>query len=147
MRPVSRWIKITAIALLWPLVGAPLAAAQTAEQPVMQNVFFNVVWGSANGALLGAAAAVIGSRNKENPSNLGGAAFQGATIGGIIGLGIGLWLVYGGITFDEQATISANQPLNPAQLAAMAPPVTLLTSPDKPGQITGFSARVLNLRF
>ncbi len=113
----------------------------------MQNVFFNVVWGSANGAMLGTAAAIIGSRNKENPSDLGSAAFTGATVGGLIGLGVGLWLVYGGITFNEAATISANQPLSPAQLAAMTPPITLLTSPDKPGEITGFSARVLNLRF
>lgn len=147
MRPLTRWIKITLLALLLPLAAAAPVGAQIAEKPVMENVFFNVVWGSAAGALVGGAAAIIGSKDKSNPTNLGGSAFQGATIGGIIGLGVGLWLVYAGITFDESAVITSTTSDSSTMLAGLEPPFKLISEPGEPGRISGFSAQVFSLRF
>jgi hypothetical protein len=160
---------------------APPPAAAPQEQktrargptPVMENVFYNVVWGSAVGALIGIASAVEGSKDKTNPDNFRGAAFQGATLGGVIGIGVAVWLVYAGITFDPAgstitgATVPAapgdplvyqpkdltpapGDPPEPAVFLARAgslPPFALETAPGQPGRITGFRALVMDLRF
>jgi hypothetical protein len=134
-------------------INRAMVPAAQGQQPVMQNVFFNVVWGSAFGATLGVAVAVIGSNNKSAPNAVRQSAFSGATAGGLIGLGLALYLVYQGITFDPAAStlsISANDPAAPppVQLAqAGDAPFTLLTSPADPHKVTGFSARVINLKF
>ncbi len=182
-RPLTvRCVAFLLAALLAAMLGAPPVFAQDQGQaqapvprgqtPVMQNVFFNVVWGSAVGALIGFAAATESSADKTQPDNARGASFEGATIGGLVGLGVGLWLVYAGITFEPQgSTITqasgpsgteaiAFQPkdLVPAPGAApllvMAPsaadarpPFTLETAPGQPGKVTGFRALVVDLRF
>jgi len=155
--------------------AAPQGAAPRSRgpAPVMENVFYNVVWGSAVGALVGVASAIEGSKDKTNPDNFRGAAFQGATLGGVIGIGVGVWLVYAGITFDPQgSTITgmaapaapadplvyqprdlAPAPGDPpepavsfARTGALAPFV-LETAPGQPGKITGFRALVMDLHF
>lgn len=142
------------------LLAAPLRAQEEppppgtgpgGRQPVMRNVFFNVVWGSAFGATLGASASVIGSDNPSRPPELRGATFNGATIGGLIGLGVGLYLVYTGITFDPAASIIAGngapRPGMTARAAPESPPFSLQVSREAAPRVTGFQARVLHLKF
>jgi hypothetical protein len=135
------------LVLAW---AAGPARAQEAGQPVMENVFFNVVWGSAFGATLGAAVAVIGSDDKSAPEDVRSAVFSGATAGGLIGLGVALYLVYQGITFDPNTSSFADaqgRPLPPAAFHDALPPFTLVTAPEQPGRVTGFTARVFHMKF
>ena len=165
---------LMAIALSGILAAPAFAQDQApppSQTPVMQNVFFNVVWGSALGATLGLAAAAESSSNKTKPVNAQGSMFEGATIGGILGLGIGVWLVYAGITFDPAGSTIFSQDDRTADPVAYAPkdlrpspaegqrpsfdsattpaPLTfsLETAPGQPGKITGFRAQVVGLRF
>jgi hypothetical protein len=188
LRPLTvRWIALLLAAVLVALLGAPPAFAQAqapaADQPaaaaprgpapVMQNVFYNVIWGSAVGALLGFAGAVESSQDKSNPAGARPAAFQGATLGGVIGLGVGIWLVYAGISFDpggatltrvaqrtpggdpvayqpRDLTPDPGAPPEPFALLALAsttPAFSLETAPGQPNKITGFRALVMDLRF
>jgi len=173
----TRWMLAPLTLLMLELMIGPALAQddQTPppkpRQPVMQNVFYNVVWGSAFGALLGFASAIESSSDKTQPLNARGAAFEGATIGGLIGLGVGIWLVYGGITFDPNGStiVDANpmgaEPLayapkdftpapnaEPAMVFGTAamdvrPPFALETAAGQPGKVTGFRANVVDLRF
>lgn len=139
------------------LLAAPLRAQEEPppgagrQQPVMRNVFFNVVWGSAFGATLGASASVIGSDTPSRPPELRSATFNGATIGGLIGLGVGLYLVYTGITFDPAASLVAGQGAAGPGVAGgtmpASPPFSLKVSQEAAPRVTGFQARVLHLRF
>ena len=133
---------------------APVARAQAVQKPVMENVFFNVVWGSAWGATMGLAAAVIGSPEKSKPTNVRVSVFNGATLGGVLGLGAGLYLVFQGITFDpEGSTLTQGLvgQFSPGTyrsgFMAELPPLVLNTEPGNPFRITGILARVVNLRF
>ncbi len=151
--------------LLAQLVLAPLALAQQAppqmrigEKPVMENVFFNVVWGSIFGILLGAAVAAAEADEPSAPDDLGDTVLQGATAGGIIGLAAGLFLVASGITFDpDTATLFTRNDVDefeqPIVARAAAPrtgpalPFVLETSTSGPMRITGFRTTVLDMRF
>jgi len=126
------------------------AAGLPAQQkPVMENVFFNVVWGSATGALTGAAISVVGSKDKTAPTNFRQSAFQGATLGGLIGVGVGLWLVYSGISFDDSATLFTGEVGQRRAVVRTVPvaPFSLQTSTQGGAAVTGFQARVLHLNF
>jgi hypothetical protein len=147
MKPLFKLANALIVALLVAMLLAGPVAAQDAQKPVMQNVFFNVVWGSAFGATLGLATSVLGSKDKSSPQNVRSSTFSGATAGGLIGLGLALYLVYAGITFDNNASvIGANDPLLPP-IAQQDPPFMLVSAPDNPLRITGFKARVIDLRF
>jgi len=155
MRDMNGFKKIIILLLLVLLTGSGTAFAQEEmPKPVMENVFFNVVWGSAFGATLGVAAAIIAAENKTQPADGRQSAFNGATLGGLIGLGMGLYLVYKGITFDERASglnlvgqnESAPQPPPPVFLAGL-PPFQLESESGQPWKINGFKARVLNMSF
>jgi hypothetical protein len=145
-----RWIAV----LIAVTVATPALAQQ---KPVMENVFYNVVWGSATGAVLGAAASVIAAKDKTNPPGLRQGVFQGATAGGLIGLGVGVWLVFAGINFDTNGSTLTNAdlpPLSPTEERALAlaspPPLPLIAlemSPTNPGHVTGFRAAVLDIKF
>ncbi|MBI4080967.1 MAG: hypothetical protein HY423_00010 [Candidatus Lambdaproteobacteria bacterium] len=162
-------LKVVAAALICAVWAATSAQAQVVrEKPTMENVFFNVVWGSAAGALLGAAGAVVGSEDKTKPSNLRSSMFEGATAGGVIGISAGIWLVYAGITFEPgQSTVvgaagfalnDAAEPVGPAALQGMGgglaaaprpglPPVAFEWSSAGPLRLTGFRVTALDLRF
>ncbi len=120
------------------------------EKPVMENVFYNVVWGSLLGIVLGAASAVIEAEEKTSPEGLRDKIFGGATAGGMIGLGVGLWLFSTGITFDDEGTLlfTGRDPdeATPA-VAANALPFVLETSSRGAPRITGFRVTVLDFRF
>lgn len=165
MRPPIRFATALLLALLlagltqapaWAQVPAQIQTAGSGQlpppgQPVMQNVFFNVVWGSALGATLGVASAVLASSNKAAPNDVRQGAFNGATAGGLIGLGLALYFVYNGITLDPAGAVihfaQRDPPSGPAVAQAELPPFSLVTAPGNPHRITGFSARVINLRF
>lgn len=142
-------LPLLAAVLLLALQPAMPAHAQQAQKPVMENVFFNVVWGSAVGATLGVAVAVVGSADKSAPSGARSAAFQGATAGGLIGLGVALYLVYQGVTFDAASStiFTSGQNDVPPPALIQEPPFRLITARGEPFRVTGFSARVLDLRF
>ena len=123
------------------------------EKPVMENVFFNVVWGSLFGIILGVAVAVIEADRPTAPKDSGDAAFSGATAGGVIGLAVGLFMVATGASFDPQgsllfSTVSARDPFqDPIVLQQPDLPFTLETSHKNSFRITGFRATVLDLKF
>ncbi len=147
-----RWIALAVLVT----VATPAYAQQ---KPVMENVFYNVVWGSASGALLGSAAAVIAAKDKTNPKGLRTGAFQGATAGGIIGLGVGVWLVFAGINFEPQGSTITDaapapalpNPLDDRALALATPPplplVALEFSSKDPSRISGFRTLLVDLKF
>lgn len=149
MRFISATAKVLLLALAFQAIAAMPVLAQGAKKPVMENVFFNVVWGSALGGILGIAAAVIQSSDHSAPEDARSSAFTGATAGGLAGLGVGLYLVFQGITFEKQgATIlgkNGSPALNPADFES--PAFTLVSAPDNPSRIIGFQARVLNIKF
>ena len=151
------WTGILLIALLAAqLMLAPLAGAQQAglppsEKPVMENVFFNVVWGSIFGAVLALSVAVVEADRPTAPEDSGTTAFEGATTGGIIGLAAGLFLVATGASFDPGQTLlfsqNAPDPFSNSVAFQPAMPFTLETSPTQAFRITGFRATVLDLKF
>jgi hypothetical protein len=145
-----RWIAAAVLVT----IATPAFAQQ---KPVMENVFYNVVWGSATGAVLGAAAAVIAAKDKNNPPGLRQGAFQGATAGGIIGLGVGVWLVFAGITFEPSgstltdATTTPRDPISEKALALASPPplplIALEFSQTNPSHLSGFRATLVDMKF
>ncbi len=140
---VGKRLLVGAIVLCF---AAGVAGAQEPGRPVMENVFFNVVWGSAFGATLGVAVAVIASDDESAPDDVRESAFTGATAGGLIGLGIGLYLVYQGITFDAGSSrVGAAGPGRPPP-EVLDPPIQVVTSGDG-RRVTGFRARVFQLKF
>ncbi|HKI97079.1 MAG TPA: hypothetical protein VKB51_01270 [bacterium] len=146
-----RYVAALLLCLMVPVLMQAPARAQDVQKPVMQNVFFNVVWGSAFGATVGVAVSVLSSSDKSAPSDVRQGAFSGATAGGLIGLGLALYLVYQGITFDPATStftgVSGDPPTLPPVAQLDTPPFMLITSPTNPHKITGFSARVIDLKF
>ncbi|HUJ76672.1 MAG TPA: hypothetical protein VL359_17545 [bacterium] len=152
-----RIVQVVALIALLAFAAPALAqdvtqgALPPPPQPVMQNVFYNVVWGSLFGALVGFSSAVLASSDKTNPSGTHEALYEGATLGGLTGLGVALYLVYAGITFNPNGSTLTYQQSGPAPLQALAPAELPLVSfemaPERPGAITGVSARILNLHF
>lgn len=141
------------IALLLMALAAPARhgsaqeAAPIGKPPVMQSVFFNVVWGAGTGALLGAASASLQAGSATKPDNLREEMITGATLGSMIGAGVGIWLIFNGITFDPDrslifGTTLAGNPYRPA-----TPPLVFTSAPGKPFSITGVKALVLDLSF
>lgn len=154
MKFLSNIAKVVLICLVIQLFAGSQAFAQRGQAPVMENVFFNVVWGSALGAILGVAVAVIGADDKSAPDDARSAAFTGATAGGLIGLGLGLWVVYQGTTFEgsnqglvDNEGIPPLPQFSPQALALAEPPLILTSSPERPFKITGFKATVFRMRF
>ena len=143
---------IARIVLICMILQAPLVSSSMAQEskPVMENVFFNVVWGSAVGAILGVAVAVIGSDDHSSPDNARTAVFTGATVGGLLGLGLGLFAVFQGATFEGSELQLADgeiQPLRSSPVVLPQPRFVFLTSPKNPRKISGFRATVFEMKF
>ena len=69
-------------ALLLALSVSPGAAqVPIREKPIMQNTFFNVIWGSALGGVLGLASAIISADDASAPDNARSAGFSGSRNG------------------------------------------------------------------
>ena len=79
-----------------------MASAQEADlvplgskQPVMYSVFWNTLWGSAWGAAMGFSYHLVsGIKLRES-------LISSTTIGGILGYGLGIYLVVSGLSFDK----------------------------------------------
>ena len=70
----------------------PLAEAQ---KPVMYSVFWNTLWGSAWGATMGFSYHLVsGIQLRES-------IITSTTIGGVLGYGLGIYLVVSGLSFDK----------------------------------------------
>ena len=137
------------VGLILQVSATPSAWAQE-RKPVMENVFFNVIWGSALGGILGLASAIISADDKSAPDNARSAGFSGATVGGLIGLGVGLWVVYQGTTFEGSSVNIADNGLPSLKFPhtiPVEPPLVFLTSPKNPSKIIGFRATLFRLKF
>ncbi len=83
-------------------INLPFAAAQEADlstlgakKPVMYSVFWNTLWGSAWGAAMGFSYHLVsGIQVRES-------LISAATIGGVLGYGLGIYLVVSGLSFDK----------------------------------------------
>ncbi len=152
---MKTWIgKILLLAVCWQVLIVPVAWGQEelimGPKPVMENVFFNVVWGSVFGILLGAASSVIEAEKKTAPEEIRLRVYQGATWGGLIGLGLGIWLATTGITFDKNTSLLFTEatPLSKKPTFAARPlPFYLETSTQGGFRISGFKATVFHMKF
>jgi hypothetical protein len=158
MLPKNRPILLSAQMLLaFALVLAlTLGAARPASaqalgppQPVMQNVFFNVVWGAGVGALLGASAASLAAGQQTKPKDLRDNVITGATMGSIAGAAAGVWLLFNGVTFDPDRSLlfGGGGPVAMNPYRPYTPPLVLVSPPGQPFKISGFKALVLDLSF
>ncbi len=95
----------------------PTEATEVVDQPPMKNIFMNVLWGSISGGAVMMSWAILddelGESERYKLSHLQTQFIVGATYGGLIGLGIGVFLSMKGMTFDEERT----------RIAFMPPPV------------------------
>lgn len=162
---------VAAQLMLAPLAGAQDFTPPPSEKPVMENVFFNVVWGSLVGTLLALSLTVIEADSPTAPDESGRAAFEGATAGGIIGLATGLFLVATGATFDPDGALlfgkrdpdpfgdsvasqsrasqsGAPQPLPPRLVTLpLGSLIALETASSGSFRISGIRATVFDLKF
>lgn len=130
--------------------AAPAPVRRAVKKPIMENVFFNVVWGSILGGLLAGSSAVLATDTPTSPPGARDTVALGATYGGLVGLGVGIWLGFSGATFDPKRSLffSGIERGPSGSLASrQAPPFVLEFSETGPWRVTGFRARVLNLRF
>jgi hypothetical protein len=117
----ASWLKcaVTFVAIASMLLsstGAALGQANQDGQQIalakpqapMENVFFNVLWGSVVGGMLRMGWSTVDDSETEEQrytvSNLTTQFLWGATYGGLLGLGAGIYLSMQGITFDENLT-------------------------------------------
>ena len=65
------------------------------EKPVMYSIFWNTLWGSAWGATMGFSYHLVsGIQLRES-------IITSTTIGGVLGYGLGIYLVVSGLSFDK----------------------------------------------
>ena len=84
----------------------PLAEKQT---PVMYSVFWNTLWGSAWGASMGFSYHLVsGIQLRES-------IITATTIGGVLGYGLGIYLVVSGLSFDKTYLLELPTPKFQAQ--------------------------------
>jgi hypothetical protein len=130
--------KIFVIFVLVGCINLPFASAQEmdlaplgAKKPVMYSVFWNTLWGSAWGASMGFSYHLVsGIKLRES-------LISATTIGGILGYGLGIYLVVSGLSFDKSFLLQLPapkfqpQPQNAAFLETeMIPLYTRLVKPD-----------------
>lgn len=84
-------------------------------QPPMENVFFNVLWGSLTGGMLMMGWSTLDDSTEEEErygtGNLSLQFLTGATYGSLLGLVAGVYLSMKGVSFDESRTKIAIMPL------------------------------------
>ena len=98
----NRLKKIIVIAVLLGNISLSSVSAQQevlslseTQKPVMYSVFWNTLWGSAWGATMGFSYHLVsGIQLRES-------IITSTTIGGVLGYGLGIYLVVSGLSFDE----------------------------------------------
>jgi len=77
---------------------------ETPKKPVMYSVFWNTLWGSAWGATMGFSYHLVsGIKLRES-------LITSTTIGGILGYGLGIYLVVNGLSFDKSYLLELPSP-------------------------------------
>jgi hypothetical protein len=85
-------------------LGDFLAGAETGRGPVMRSVFWNTLYGSLWGASLGVSYHFLsGVAVRESIAG-------SMTIGGMMGFGLGLYLVVNGLSFNQNILIDFPEP-------------------------------------
>ena len=74
------------------------------SKPVMQSVFWNTVWGSTWGAVMGV------SYHWLSGVQFRDSVVTSTTIGGVLGYGLGIYMVLNGLTFDERYLLKLPKP-------------------------------------
>jgi len=99
-----------------PGAGADPGAAMpmlVRPEPPMKNVFFNVLWGSVAGGMAYSSLVILDdTKSKSEKYKFKFLTIQfitGATYGGILGLGTGVYLSMSGISFDPSRSRIAHQ--------------------------------------
>lgn len=149
MRPFLR--KTLILLAILALCTAGSLQAQTPEAtganrpPVMQSIFWNTLWGSGWGAVMG------GSYHLASGINIRESVVTGATVGGMLGYGLGIYLVLNGISFDQRFLIKFPTPKfgPPPQASTSSPamlPDALYTRRSAPAK-DGWSTLLFDLRF
>ena len=98
----NRLKKILVIAVLLGNISLSTVSAQQevlplaeTQKPVMYSVFWNTLWGSAWGATMGFSYHLVsGIQLRES-------IITATTIGGVLGYGLGVYLVVSGLSFDK----------------------------------------------
>ena len=121
------------------------AAAGGQSQPVMRSVFWNTVWGSAWGAVMGISYHLLsGMKFRES-------VITATTIGGVMGYGLGIYMVLNGLTFDERYLLDLPKPqfgpIPNAFLQEEDPRLLHTRRLDETPQSFGWEATILQFRF
>ena len=74
------------------------------SKPVMQSVFWNTVWGSTWGAVMGV------SYHWLSGVQFRDSVVTSTTIGGVLGYGLGIYMVLNGLTFDKRYLLELPNP-------------------------------------
>ena len=134
-------LRLKKIFIIFVLVGCinlPIVTAQEndltllgTKKPVMYSVFWNTLWGSAWGAAMGFSYHLVsGIQLRES-------LISATTIGGVLGYGLGIYLVVSGLSFDKSFLLELPSPkFQPQQQnaafleAEMMPPYKSLVKLD-----------------
>ena len=108
--------KIIVIVVLLGCINLPEISAQEEniplgdpKKPVMYSVFWNTLWGSAWGATMGF------SYHLVSEIQLRESLITSTTIGGVLGYGLGIYLVVGGLSFDKSYLLELPSPQSSTQ--------------------------------
>ena len=100
---MKNWLKkIIVVAVLLGNISLSSVLAQQevlpvagTQKPVMYSIFWNTLWGSAWGATMGFSYHLVsGIQLRES-------IITSTTIGGVLGYGLGIYLVVSGLSFDK----------------------------------------------
>ena len=108
--------KILVIVVLLGCINLSVISAQEEDiplgdpkKPVMYSVFWNTLWGSAWGATMGFSYHLVsGIQLRES-------LITSTTIGGVLGYGLGIYLVVGGLSFDKSYLLELPSPQSSTQ--------------------------------
>ena len=106
-----RFKKLFIIFVLVGCINLPIISAQErdlaplgSKKPVMYSVFWNTLWGSAWGAAMGFSYHLVsGIKLRES-------LISSTTIGGVLGYGLGIYLVVSGLSFDKSFLLELPSP-------------------------------------
>ena len=112
----QRLKKIFVIVVLVGRINLPVISAHeeviplgVPKKPVMYTVFWNTLWGSAWGATMGFSYHLVsGIELRES-------LITSSTIGGVLGYGLGIYLVVGGLSFDKSYLLELPSPQSSTQ--------------------------------
>lgn len=110
------------------------------KQPAMENVFFNVLWGSFAGGVLYAGVSMLDENTpaseKYSANHLYERFFIGATAGGFLGLAVGVYLSFNNVEFDANRSRIAMEPFAPTYSPVKDPTLySMSSSPLQPDTI------------